>query len=70
MLKLEDAARRLETAVERLEGVCARLPGDSSEKQKLATALAAAKADYVALAEVTGTVATRLDSTIARLIFE
>jgi hypothetical protein len=67
MSKLEDAARRLERAVEHLEAVCSRFPVDASDKQRLATALAEAKADYAALIEVAGTVATRLDGTIARL---
>jgi hypothetical protein len=67
MLRIEEAARRLEKAVEHLEAVCARLPADTSDKHKLASALAAAKADYAALVEVTGSVATRLDGTIARL---
>jgi hypothetical protein len=66
MGKIEAAARRLEQAVDRLEAACARL-GQGADRERLAAELASAKADYAALAEATGTVATRLDATISRL---
>jgi hypothetical protein len=67
MGRLEEAARRLEGAVERLEAACARLHEGGEEGRRVAAALLEAKADYAALAEAAGTVATRLDGTIERI---
>jgi hypothetical protein len=67
MGKVEDAARHLEQAVSRLEAACAKLAPEGEERRRLKAALAEAKADYAALAEAAGTVANRLDGTIARI---
>ena len=67
MRRLEEAARRLEEAVGRLERAAQRTGADAAERQRLAKALAEARADYAALEETTAQVATRLDETILRL---
>ena len=59
--------RRLEEAVGRLERAAERTGADAAERQRLAKALAEARADYAALEETTAQVATRLDETILRL---
>lgn len=71
MTRIEEAARRLEAAVGRLEAALARhagrLAAADGEARRLAAALTAAEADYVALEETAATVADRLDATIGRL---
>jgi len=67
MADVVQATRRLEEAVTRLETVCSTLAGADGDRRRLAALLAAARADYEALAAAAGTVATRLDGTIARL---
>ena len=67
MADMTQATRRLEEAVTRLERVCSMLVGEDGDRRRLAALLAAARADYEALAAAAGTVATRLDGTIARL---
>ena len=67
MADLAEATRRLEQAVSRLEHACAKLGPDDGEHRPLAVLLAEARADYAALLQAAGAVATRLDGTIARL---
>lgn len=67
MANVMQATRRLEEAVTRLETACSKLAGEDGDRHRLAALLAEARADYDALAAAAGTVATRLDGTIARL---
>lgn len=69
MAQLNQAAERLQEALDRLErAVDARVGNgaDSGGSAELRTALAAAQKQNAALQEAASTVATRLDSTIAR----
>jgi hypothetical protein len=67
MTRLEEAAQRLERAVARLDAATAKLGEKPIGDRQLALQLAAAKADYAKLQEVTRAVATRLDGAIERL---
>ena len=66
MTKVVDAARRLERAVLRLEAALER-SGTDADRSEIEGALAAARARYVLLSQVTQTVALRLDQAIGRL---
>lgn len=71
MTRVVEAARRLEEAVLRLEAAARHLdkPGQRrpDQRREVEAALASAKAQYAALAQVTATVASRLDQAIGRL---
>jgi hypothetical protein len=70
MTRLGTAQQRLDSAVARIEAALqqrSNLPQDQAGDSELAAALDAALQDNTRLREVTGTVSTRLDSTIARL---
>ena len=67
MTRIEEAARRLERAVARLDAAAGKLGEAPIGDGQLAQQLAAAKADYTKLQEVTRAVATRLDGAIERL---
>jgi len=66
MTRVVEAARRLERAVLRLEAALER-SGADADRSEIEGALAAAKARYVLLSQVTQTVAMRLDHAIGRL---
>ena len=61
MGKVQDALQRLEAAVARLERVSHHAANGEAQL------LAAARADYAALADTTDAVAQRLDAVIGRL---
>jgi hypothetical protein len=67
MKKIEEAAQRLGKAVARLEMAALRVGGLAAEKNRLAEALAAAKAEYVTLEKTVAVVTSRLDGTIERI---
>ena len=67
MTRLEEAAQRLERAVARLDAAAGKLGEAPIGDGQLALQLAAARADYAKLQEVTRAVATRLDGAIERL---
>ncbi len=70
MTRLGTAQQRLDSAIARIEAALqqrSNLPQDQAGDSELAVALDAALQDNTRLREVTGTVSTRLDSTIARL---
>jgi len=64
--RVVEAAKRLERAVIRLEAAMERVE-DGPERERAATALAEARAQYAALSRVTQLVAGRLDQAIGRL---
>jgi len=66
MAKVVTAAERLERAVIRLEAAVENM-ADADQRREIGRALANAKAQYAALAQVTQTVAQRLDQAIDRL---
>ncbi|HEX9790582.1 MAG TPA: DUF4164 family protein [Kiloniellales bacterium] len=70
MAQLEQATKRLQAALDRLEqAVDARATngGDRDNGDELRAALAAAQKENAALQKAAGSVATRLDVTIAQL---
>ena len=70
MTRLDTAQQRLDSAIARIEAALSQRSGateDQAGDTQLAAALDAALQDNARLREITGTVSSRLDSTIVRL---